>query len=407
MTRAVEVWIDADIAPLARVGTLHEDRGQIRFHYDRSWLARSEAIAIDPVLTLDDAPYFPNPETGNFGIFLDSAPDRWGQTLMQRREALEAREANRRPRTLHAWDYLLGVQDAARQGALRFRDPETARFLADDALAAPPVTSLRELESVARELSGRRIDDLHRLQQWLAVLLAPGASLGGARPKANFTDTDGSTWIAKFPAREDDRDVGSWEYLAHQLAKRAGIEVPDARRAKFSDFHTFCVQRFDRVTGQRRFYASAMTMLGKERSEGTSYIELAQFLRLRGDPAFVESDQAQLFRRVVFYVAIGNRDDHLRNHGFLLMRNGWRLAPAFDVNPSIDKAEHVLNLDETSPQPDIKAVLSTHEYYGLDGASARKILDEVRAAVAGWRDEARRLQIAAAEINLISAAFLS
>jgi serine/threonine-protein kinase HipA len=405
MTRDVEVWIDADIAPSTRVGTLHDDRGQIRFHYDRHWRGHPGAIAIDPALTLDDAPFFPDPTIGNFGVFLDSSPDRWGQTLMQRREALAARDQDRRPRTLHAWDYLLGVQDATRQGALRFRDPTSGQFLADEALAAPPVTSLRELESVARELTGRRIDDLDRLRRWLAVLVAPGASLGGARPKANFTDRDGSLWIGKFPARDDDRDTSAWEYLVHRLGVRAGIGLPPARLVKLSDFHTFCVRRFDRVGGQRRFYASAMTMLGRAASEGTSYIELARFLQLRGDPAFIAADLVQLFQRVVFNVLVGNRDDHLRNHGFLLAANGWRLAPAFDVNPNVHKAEHVLNLDETSEHPSVDAVLATHQYYGLDRSRADRIAGEISAVVAGWRDEARRLGIAAAEIDLMAAAF--
>lgn len=405
MTREVEVWIDADVAPSARVGMLHDDRGQIRFRYDRAWTHASEAFQIDPGLSLDDAPFFPDPETGNFGIFLDSSPDRWGQTLMQRREALAARDGKRRPRTLHAWDYLLGVQDATRQGALRFRDPGSGRFLADEALAAPPVTSLSELESVARELTGRRIDDLGRLRRWLAVLVAPGASLGGARPKANFTERDGSLWIGKFPAHGDDRDTGAWEYLAHRLGLRAGIDVPDARLVRFSDFHTFCVRRFDRSGPQRRFYASAMTMLGRERSEGTSYLELAQFLRLRGDPAHIDADLEQLFRRVVFNVLVGNRDDHLRNHGFLLAEGGWRLAPAFDVNPNADKVEHVLDLDEGSSHPSIDAVHATHAFYGLDRVRAETIVSEIRAVVAGWRNEARRLRIAAADIDLMAAAF--
>jgi serine/threonine-protein kinase HipA len=405
VTREVEVWIDADVAPSARVGTLHDDRGQVRFRYDRAWRDAAEAFQIDPALSLDDAPFFPDTETGNFGVFLDSSPDRWGQTLMQRREALAARNEKRRPRTLHAWDYLLGVQDATRQGALRFRSPGSGPFLAAEALAAPPVTSLGELESVARELTGRRIDDLARLRRWLAVLVAPGASLGGARPKANFRERDGSLWIGKFPAHGDDRDTGAWEWLAHRLGSRAGIDVPDAQLVKFSDFHTFCVKRFDRAGGKRRFYASAMTMLGRDRSEGTSYLELAQFLRLRGDPAHIDADLEQLFRRVVFFVLIGNRDDHLRNHGFLLAGNGWRLAPAFDVNPNADKAEHVLDLDEGSPLPSIDAVLATHAYYGLDRRRAGTIVSEVGKVVASWRNEARRLRLAAADIEVMAAAF--
>ena len=180
------------------------------------------------------------------------------------------------------------------------------------------------------------------------MLVAPGASLGGARPKANFADSDGSLWIGKFPARDDDRDVAAWEFVAHTLAGQAGVEVPPARLVRLNNaFHTFCVQRFDRVGNVRRFYASAMTLLRKEHSEGTSYLELAQFLRDAGDAQHVSTDLAQLFRRVAFNVAIGNRDDHLRNHGFLLGQTGWRLAPAFDVNPNVDKADHVLNIDDT------------------------------------------------------------
>lgn len=405
MTREVEVWIDADVAASARVGTLHDDRGQIRFRYEPSWLAHPKAFEIDPSLSLGDAPFFPNVETGNFGVFLDSSPDRWGQTLMQRREALAARDDKRRPRPLHAWDYLLGVQDATRQGALRFRDPGPGRFIADEALAAPPVTSLGQLESVARELTDRRIDDLDRLRRWLSVLVAPGASLGGARPKANFTDGDGSLWLAKFPAHDDDRDTGAWEYLAHVLGRRAGIDLPPARLVKFSGFHTFCARRFDRSGSHRLFYASAMTMLGRDTSEGTSYLDLAQFIQFRGARTHIEADLEQLFRRVIFNVLVGNRDDHLRNHGFLLADGGWHLAPAFDVNPNIDKAEHVLNLDESSPYPDIEAVLGSHEYYGLSAARSGQIVREISTVVAEWRAEARKLRIAAAEIELMATAF--
>jgi serine/threonine-protein kinase HipA len=403
--RDVEVWIDADIAPYSRVGTLHQDRGQIRFRYDPSWPTSPGAFAIDPTLSLGEAPFFPNAEMGNFGVFLDSSPDRWGQTLMQRREALAARDEKRRPRTLHAWDFLLGVQDATRQGALRFRDPASGRFIADEALAAPPVTSLGELEAVARELTGHRIEDLDRLRRWLAVLVAPGASLGGARPKANFTDRDGSLWIGKFPARDDDRDIGAWEYLAHILGRRAGIDLPEARLVKLSEFHTFCARRFDRSGEQRLFYGSAMTMLSRDASAGTSYLELAQFLQLRGDRKRIGADLEQLFRRVIFNVLVGNRDDHLRNHGFLLTADGWRLAPAFDVNPNIHKAEHVLNLDESSPHPSIETVLGTHEYYGLEAARSEQLVREISTVVAHWRAEARKLHIAAAEIELMATAF--
>jgi len=409
MTRqdnALEVWLDDDLGPPCLVGTLAHNRGQIRFHYERDWLKDPRAFALDPDLSLDEHPFFPKPELGNFGIFLDSSPDRWGQTLMKRREALQAKDEKRPPRTLYAWDFLIGVQDQTRQGALRFRRPGTETFLGDEKMAAPPVTTLRELEAVAYQLSNRRIDDLDALRRWLAVLVAPGASLGGARPKANFTEADGSLWIAKFPARDDDRDVGAWEYVVHQLARKAGVDVPPARLIRLgNDFHTFCVQRFDRAHGTRRFYASAMTLLRKTRSEGTSYLELAQFIRAQGDAEHADADLAQLFRRVAFNVAVGNRDDHLRNHGFVLGKTGWRLAPAFDVNPNIDKAEHVLNIDDVDNRPSLETVLGTAAFYGLGDGPARQAVEEVAAAVDGWQGAARRAGISGADIDLTVGAF--
>ena len=402
----LEVWLDDDLGPAVLVGTLSHDRGQVRFRYERAWLKDARAFSLDPSLTLDANAFFPKPETGNFGIFLDSSPDRWGQTLMRRREALQAKDERRAARTLYAWDFLIGVQDVTRQGALRFRPVGGEAFLDNDERAAPPVTTLRELEAVAIELTSRRIDDLGALRRWLAVLVAPGASLGGARPKANFTDADGSAWIGKFPARDDDRDIGAWEYLVHGLARRAGIEVPEAKALRLTgDFHTFCVQRFDRASGRRRFYASAMTLLGKERSEGTSYLELAQFIRQRGAVDHVATDLEQLFRRVAFNVAVGNRDDHLRNHGFLLSKEGWRLAPAFDINPNVDKAEHVLNIDDVDNRPSLATVSATAVFYGLSQERGDALVEEVASAVDGWRAQARRARITAADIASTAAAF--
>ena len=268
------------------------------------------------------------------------------------------------------------------------------------------MTSLRELEAVAAQLTAKRIDDLDALRKWLAVLVAPGASLGGARPKANFTEQDGSLWIGKFPARDDDRDIGAWEFVVHTMAGKVGIDVPPARILRLNQaFHTFCVRRFDRVNGQRRFYASAMTLLRRAQSEGASYLELAQFLRQTGDPAHVAQDLEQLFRRVAFNVAVGNRDDHLRNHGFVLAEAGWRLAPAFDVNPNIDKGEHVLNIDDSDNRPSLATVLSTAAFYGLDPSKAKHIIERLVAVVDEWPDIARAHGIASADINLTAAAF--
>lgn len=408
MNPDLEVWLDCDLCPRQRLGTLSHDRGQVRFRYDKLWLAQQDiAFAIDPQLTLDAGPFFPKPDAGNFGIFLDSSPDRWGQTLMRRREALQAKDERRAVRTLYSWDFLLGVQDATRQGALRFRFKDSDQFLAHDALAAPPVTSLAELASIAKELTRKSVNDLDQLRRWLAALVAPGASLGGARPKANFCDKDGSLWIAKFPAHDDDRDIGSWEGVAWWLARQAGIDMPEAKvvRLSRSGYHTFCVRRFDRVDGRRRFYASAMTLLAKDASEGTSYLGIAEFLAKRGDPNHLQADLEQLFHRVAFNVAIGNRDDHLRNHGFILGARGWRLAPAFDVNPNIDKAEHVLNIDDVDNRPSLETVLSTASFYRLSPEHAREIIARVRNTVDHWEATARRAGISRADIELTASTF--
>jgi serine/threonine-protein kinase HipA len=403
----VEVWLDAEfLTERLHIGSLAHDRGAVRFRYEPAWLTHPVRFAIDPDLSLDEGVFHPKPDQGNFRVFDDSAPDRWGQMLMKRREALSAKDEDRVPRTLYAWDYLIGVQDLTRQGALRLRREGAGHFLADDPRSAPPVASLRELESVAREITAKRLDDLDALRRWLAVLVAPGASLGGARPKANFTDVDQSIWIAKFPAHDDDRDVGAWESLVHALAQRVGIDVPPARKNNFGGaFHTFCVKRFDRSGGRRLFYASAMAMLRKDRSEGTSYLDIAEFLHHRGAQRHVDSDLEQLFRRVAFNVAIGNRDDHLRNHGFILSPTGWRLAPAFDVNPSSDKAEHVLNLDETDNRPSFATVIETSEWYSLSKDRGAKIVAEITDQTRHWRDWAARAQIARGDIELMSSAF--
>lgn len=414
MNESLEVWLDCDLCPMQRLGTLAHDRGQVRFHYDKAWLTRQDiAFAIDPQLTLDAGPFFPKPDTGNFGVFLDSSPDRWGQTLMRRREALQAKDEKRIAQTLYSWDFLLGVQDITRQGALRFRFPDSETFLANESLSAPPVTSLAELAAIAKELTRKNIDNLDQLRRWLAVLVAPGASLGGARPKANFCDKTGALWIAKFPSCDDDRDMGAWEGIAWWLARQAGIDMPLAKVERLGQggHHTFCVQRFDRTRGtegkpgRRRFYASAMTLLGKDVSEGTSYLELAEFLSRRGDPGRIQADLEQLFRRVVFNIVVGNRDDHLRNHGFILESRGWRLAPAFDVNPSIDKAAHVLNIDDVDNRPSLETVSATAAFYRLTPKRAKELIDEIVNVVVDWKAVARRAKIAGADIELSASAF--
>lgn len=404
MNSAIEVWVDANFLEIQhQAGTLFNDHGTIRFEYSPSWLKLPHAFNLDPDLSLDRSPFFPRPDSGNFGVFLDSSPDRWGQTLLQRRDALEAKREGRPRRNLYAWDYLIGVQDLTRQGAIRFKKPGTDVFLDSHPLAAPPVTSLSELESIAKKLSQKNIENLDELKRWLSVLVAPGASLGGARPKANFTEADGSLWIAKFPAKDDSRNVGAWEWLTHCMAKKAGIVVPEAKLFSFGQEHqTFAVKRFDRQDGRRIFYASAMTLLKKPESDGSSYLELAQFIQRNGCPRV---DLEELFRRVVFNVAVGNRDDHLRNHGFLLGPNGWQLAPAFDVNPSVTNAHHVLCIDDSDNEPNLNTVLSTCDFYGLEVSRARSIIDEVVCATTNWRELAKQAKISRADIETTEGAF--
>jgi serine/threonine-protein kinase HipA len=393
------VWLDdPSFGLLQRIGSLSRgDRGIVRFAYDTNWLKNAHSFPLDPELDLTAGDFFPG--NANFGVFMDSCPDRWGQVLMQRREAVEAREQGRTPRTLGVWEFLLGVQDCTRMGAIRFTRPAEAVFLADETLSAPPIARVAELQAVAFELTRKKQDDLDKMKEWLRVLVAPGSSLGGARPKANLVDEDGSLWIAKFPSSGDDYDVASWEMLLQVLAKECGITVPASRLIQIgSGYHTFMVKRFDRVGASRRFFASAMTMTGHRDSEDASYLELAEFIATWGEVEHIAHDLEELFTRVVFNVATANRDDHLRNHGFMRNPAGWRLAPAFDMNPSFKKNDHALALDFYTRQPEMAVVLETSEYYRLSQDKAKEIVNRVRKVVSGWQARARGVGLSAQEI---------
>lgn len=396
----ISVWLDDPVfGPLQHIGTLSRgDRGSVRFAYEPTWLKLAHAFPLDPELDLFAGEFFPG--NSNFGVFMDSCPDRWGQILMKRREAVEARDEGRAPRTLGPWEFLLGVQDCTRMGALRFSRPGEQTFLANEALSAPPVTRIAELQAVAFELTQKKQDDVGKIKEWLKVLVAPGSSLGGARPKANLVDEDGSLWIAKFPSADDDYDVAVWEKLLQDLAKKCGIAVPESRLMQIgSGYHTFLVKRFDRIGSNRRFFASAMTMLGHIDTEDAGYLELAEFIATYGEPDHIAHDLEELFSRVVFNVATANRDDHLRNHGFIRSPEGWRLAPAFDMNPSFKKEEHVLSLDLYNRQPDLEIVLSTAEYYRLDSVRSRKIISDVCKVVGEWKTCAKKLGLTAQECS--------
>lgn len=410
-TEAVQVELHApELGGETTVGTLFHRRSRssalLSFAYDNAWVREPQAFMLDPRLALYGGEQFPAPGQAAFGIFMDSAPDRWGRVLLDRREALQAREEQRNPRTLNDWDYLLGVQDECRMGALRFRRDATSDYLAHGALPAPPVADLPELEAVSLALEQDHPEELPAYRQWLSMLIAPGTSLGGARPKANFREDDGSLWIAKFPSREDRRDVGVWEHLLYGMAKDCGINTaPSVLRRFGARHHTFCVQRFDRDEGKRRCFVSAMTMLERKDGEGGSYLELAEFIQTQGAKDGIEKDLEQLFRRVLFNVMVGNTDDHLRNHGFIREPSGWRLAPAYDLNPNPTRRHHALRLNERSDLPNIDVVLAMAAHYRLKPKAVERLLEEVRGVAKTWAARAKQAGLGSAEVAGVAAAF--
>jgi serine/threonine-protein kinase HipA len=404
----VVVQLDApELGERRTVGLLGRERtaakSVVSFAYDRPWVMWQDSFALDPSLHLYEGEQY---LLALPGIFTDAAPDRWGRTLLERREALVARREGRRPRRLDDWDFLVGVNDATRMGALRLARTRDGAFVDDEALAVPPSTRLRELEHWAQELEQGLPRPMSDEDRWVAMLVVPGSSLGGARPKASFLGDDGALWIAKFPSRHDRHDVGAWEYVATHLAAGAGIAVPETALLRLGSAHrTFAARRFDRVGDRRRLYGSAMTMAGKRDNEDASYLDIAQAIEHFVEPAMIEEDLRELFRRAAFNVLSANRDDHLRNHGFLRSRTGWRLAPAFDINPSPQRAEHALALDETLRVPDIDILRDTSPLYRQSLTSADAVIAEVRHAIRAWRDVARKADISTAEMDGLVDAF--
>lgn len=393
------------------VGTLTRTRSRTgdatRFQYHDTWLdpaSTPDAFDIDPDLPLFRGDFHPLRGMGLQGAFLDMSPDRWGRVLMERREAIEANDAGRPSRILRDWDFLVGVNDATRMGALRLLDPLAGTYVDARELGAPPLARLRELEAVVAQLESPGAEERPEYRQWLRMLVLPGTSLGGARPKASFTDEDGSMWIAKFPAADDRRDVGLLEYLVAELARRAGIDMPPVRRYRFSPRgHTFAVKRFDRDGGSRRAYASAMTLLQRSDGEPASYLELAQAIEAVGDPATIRTDLEQLYRRALFSILVANRDDHLRNHGFLRAPAGWRLSPAFDINTNPDKDVHAIAIDASDPRPITEHLRATASFYRLNAQRADTVEREVRGAVGAWRGLALGFGTSAADLALLDA----
>lgn len=393
------------------IGTLYIDGGKgkevVSFEYDEEWLSDlGNSFVFDPDLSLYEGRQYVPLDKPMFGVFADSCPDRWGRLLMKRREAIQAKRENRKPRRLTDVDFLLGVYDETRMGALRFAVSEDGPFVADDKeLAAPPWTTLRELE--AASLAFEHDDGLD--EKWLRQLLAPGSSLGGARPKASVVAPDGSLWMAKFPSRQDDMNVGAWEMVVHDLAVLCGLHVPEAKLESFSrSGSTFLTKRFDREGGQRIHFASAMTLLGKkdgaDAADGSSYLDIASFIRQYG--AAPKKDLQELWRRIVFNMAVSNTDDHLRNHGFVLSGEGWKLSPVYDVNPNADGDTLSLNVDNNSSLIDFTLALSVSKMYDVSREQAEKVLDEIKGTVeSNWKKLAQKYGLHRGEIERMMPAF--
>jgi serine/threonine-protein kinase HipA len=413
MVGKTDIWVYADwkgITSTKCIGILSAQQAKGRkafsFTYDKNWISSEAQLLLDPDIAWYSGQQFPNGKE-NFGIFLDSMPDNWGRTLMKKRAAIHAMNSGEITPVLYDIDFLLGVHDLSRMGALRFKKDPEGSFLDDDAISpTPPWVKIRELQYGASLIESNQ--DTEDTRKWLAMLVVPGSSLGGARPKANIVDDYGQLWIAKFPSKNDTVNKGAWEYLAWQLASEAGIEMAESKLENVAGrFDTFFTKRFDRIGQERIHFASAMTMIGKNedliRDETPSYLDIAEFIQFSG--AQVTADLHQLWKRIVFNIMISNTDDHLRNHGFILSDKGWRLSPAFDINPSTDKYCLALNIDTENNSLDFDLAKSVGEYFRLSEKEMDLILEELKSVVTKWRVLANEIGISRAEQNLMESAF--
>lgn len=393
-----------------RLGVLYVDtlRGteHYAFEYDDDWLKESEfSFHLDPDISMFSGRQYTTKSI--FGMFADASPDRWGRVLMKRREAIKARNENRKPDKLYDSDFLLGVYDQTRVGAIRFKSEEDGPFLSDDQeTAAPPWATLRSLEEASRQFEK---DENFLNAKWLKQLLKPGSSLGGARPKATVEDEQGNLWIAKFPSKNDEYNVGAWEKVVHDLAKLCGLNVPESKVEIFSkDGSTFLVKRFDRDGKKRIHFASAMTMLGKcdgaSSDDGSSYIDIVDFIKAYG--ACPKEDLIELFKRIVFNMVVSNTDDHLRNHGFVLTNKGWKLSPLYDVNPVPYGDTLSLNVDNYDNSISIDLAISVAGFYNIKTEKAKAYADEIIMIVRNnWEGLAQKYGINRAQIEEMRPAF--
>ncbi|QZT36680.1 HipA domain-containing protein [Halosquirtibacter xylanolyticus] len=408
-------WEQFSIPKLMGILSSHRIRGKevFQFEYDKEWLESSFVQMIDPDLQLYVGPqYLQDNKKSNFGIFLDSSPDRWGRILMTRREAALAKVENRSPKRLFETDYLLGVYDKHRMGAIRFKESNDGPFLNDNIkFAAPPWSSIRELEEISIKIEEDKIVDDPNYLDWLRMLVAPGSSLGGARPKASIIDENNHPWIAKFPSKNDSYDIGAWEMVVNILAHKAGINMAEGMAQKFSTrHHTYLSKRFDRsLTGRRIHFASAMTLLGytdgNNHEDGVSYLELVEFISNYG--VRIKEDLEELWRRIVFNICISNTDDHLRNHGFILTSKGWQLSPAYDINPVPNSYGLSLNISEDDNALDLELVKEVAPFFRISQSQCDKIIDEIKSSVSTWREIANKYNISKSEQEVMKTAFIN
>ncbi|KDM90991.1 type II toxin-antitoxin system HipA family toxin [Photobacterium galatheae] len=402
-------WIDTE-KPM-RVGTLRSS--QIRGHehfsftYDPVWLTSPYIHQIDPALHLYMGEQHATDDR-NFKVFLDSCPDRWGRLLMQRREAVIARNEQRRARKLFETDYLLGVHDSFRMGALRFCTSHDGPFLDNnDDLAAPAITSLPELQQAANGVEDKPDFENPDYLKWLNMLISPGSSLGGARPKASVREVDNSLWLAKFPSRYDEYDIGLWEFVVYQMALAAGITMAESKvQSVGTQHHIFLTKRFDRLeNGRRLHFTSAMTQLEyfDGHDDGASYLELAEFLIQNGSNT--QEDLEQLWTRILFNIMVSNSDDHLRNHGFIFDTTGWRLSPAYDINPTLNATGLHLNIDDVSNALEVDLAFEVAEYFQVDAGKQDEIYQKVKNAVSTWEILAKQAGISKGERDLLRDCF--
>jgi len=398
---AVEVTVEIDGQEfIAGTLWLHEQRAQSStFRYSDSYLASPVSYDLDPVLPKSAGIFQSASGKPLFSAFADTAPDRWGKNLMRREERERAAAAHSTPRSLRDADFLLGVRDDARQGAIRFRRPGTSAYYSTHRGAVPRLIELPRLLHAIDHLD----DDADSRD--LRDLIDAGSSLGGARPKAAVIDSSGQLAIAKFPRSDSDEwDVVGWEEVELRLARRAGLRVSDSVLSEVAGRHVLVVHRFDRSASRRVGFASALTLLEATDGEQRSYLEIADVIERHSPTA--TSDLHELYGRIVFSILTGNTDDHLRNHAFLRQGRGWTLSPAFDLNPNPDRPDRLstaIDLDDTTA--DIATALSVSGYFRLSLGEARSAIASIFNATTGWRNEAADLNLPSQEIDRMAEAF--